>query len=174
MNELRKKTAWAVLVALLVGVGVNVAIAADKSADEEINYLSIDMLTYREAKNLGRGENKPVFLHFTAPFTGNTGVHMKNTLEDTRVIKYLNKNFASATINISDLPSLARKHHVDSAPTILFLDSSGKTLTSIHGSMSADKLLSVGQYVVEKAYESISYEDWSDKQELRVRGDGGD
>jgi len=173
MTSLKHKNGWSLAILVMVLSLANLAWgAADESVDEE-NYLAVNMLSYRDAMNLGRDSDKPVFLHFTASYAGNTGVQMRKTLADIRVIKFLNKNFAAATIDVADLPSLARKYHVNSVPTIWFLDAAGKRLTSVNGAMSVDKVLSVGEYVVKKVYEHTEYDVWADRQKKRSRGDGG-
>jgi len=176
--SLPKSNGWPAAVLILVMAvfslaSVGLAFGADGNDLDEENYLSVNMLSYRDAMNLGRDTDRPVFLHFTASYAANSGVQMKNTLADIQVIKFLNKNFAAATIDVSELPSLARKYHVNSVPTIWFLDPTGKRLTSVNSAMSVDKVLSVGEYVVRKIYEHTAYDVWADKQKKRSRGDGG-
>jgi len=49
---------------------------------------------------------------------------------------------------------------VDSLPTLWFLDSQGKGLTSIEGYVGPEKLLRVLEYISTKAYEEVDYNTW--------------
>jgi len=161
------------MVVLLLASASNIGRAEDSLQLDEDNYLAINMVSYRDALSFGRSQDKPIFLYFTASYGGNTTVTMNRNLADTKVIKFLNKNFVSATINVADLQSLASKYQVKSVPTVVFLDAGGKRMTSVNGAMSVDKILSVGQYIVEKGYLHTAYDTWADKQKKQARGEGG-
>ena len=84
----------------------------------------------------------------------------KETYTDAKVIRFIEENFAAVMINTETLPSLARKYSVASLPTLWFVDSKGKALTSIKGFVGPEKLLRVLEYVATKAYEEVDYQTW--------------
>ena len=92
---------------------------------------------------------------------------LKETYTDPKVIRYLNENFTAVMVDTEKLPSLARKYRVEGLPTLWFLDSRGKGLTSIEGFVGPDKLLRVLKYVGTKAYEEVDYQTWVRKHSAR-------
>jgi thioredoxin-related protein len=120
----------------------------------------IHWLSYREALATGRDTDKPILLHFTAPYSEDSRKMKRETYRELKVIRYLNEHFAVAMVDIEELPSLARKYKVESLPTLWFLDASGKALTSINGLVGAEKLLRVTEYISQKIYLHTDYDTW--------------
>ena len=144
-------------VVLLLLVIVSGAAVAE---DSEEQLRSINWVGYNEALATGRDFDKPVFLHFTAPWCKWCKKMQKETYTDPQVIRFLTDNYTAVMIDTEKLPSLASKYRVHSLPTLWFLDSSGKSLTSIEGYVGPDKLLRVLEYVSTKAYEEVDYKTW--------------
>ena len=145
------------VVILLLLVFVSGAAVAE---DAEEKLRSITWVGYNEALSVGRDFDKPVFLHFTAPWCKWCKKMKKETYTDAKVIRFMTENYAAVMINTETLPSLARKFKVESLPTLWFLDSQGKGLTSIEGYVGSEKLLRVLEYVSTKAYEEVDYNTW--------------
>lgn len=135
--------------------------------DDEPDNRAINWQGYSEAMSRGRDFDKPVFIHFTAPWCKWCKKMQRETYTDRRVIKYMNENFAMVMIDTEKLPTLARKFRVESLPTLWFLDSKGRGLTSIKGYVGPDKLLRVLEYVGTKAYEDVDYQTWMRKHPSR-------
>jgi thioredoxin-related protein len=152
----------AVILLLLIFVS-GAAVAED--AEEKLR--SITWVGYNEALSVGRDFDKPVFLHFTAPWCKWCKKMQKETYTDAQVIRFMTENYAAVMINTETLPSLARKFKVESLPTLWFLDSQGKALTSIQGYVGPEKLLRVLEYVSTKAYEEVDYQTWMRKHPAR-------
>lgn len=142
------------------------AFFAPASPAEEDNR-SVHWLTYREALETGSGHEKPILLHFTASFSSLCRKMKRETYRDAQVIRYLNENFTATMVDIEQLPSLARKFNVDSVPTLWFLDSSGKPLTSVAGEVGPEKMLRITEYINKKIYEHTDYQTWLDKRRGR-------
>ncbi len=70
-------------------------------------------------------------------------------------------------IDVGEVPSLARKYGVKSAPVLWFLDAQGKRLTSIEGEVGPEKMLRVAEYISEKIYEHTDYNTWLDQRSRR-------
>jgi|GEM_PF-2805045 len=146
-------TVWAVLLA-----AVPLAMADDQKGDD---LKSISWGGYNEGLAMGREFNRPVFIHFTARWC-KWCVKMQNeTYSDPRVISYMADHFAAVKIDTEQNPTLARKYNVESVPTLWFLDSSGKGLTSINGFVGPDKFLLVLEYIATEAYEELDYQTWA-------------
>jgi len=147
---------YLILAILLLMIPVS-AMAADQEKDDP---RSITWVGYNEAMTQGRDFDKPVFLHFTAPWCSWCKKMKKETYPDPKVIRFMTDNFVAVMIDTEKLPSLARKYGVDSLPTLWFLDSQGKGLTSIEGYVGPEKLLRVLEYISTKAYEEVDYNTW--------------
>lgn len=151
-------------VILLLLILISGVAAAEDTAEK---LRSITWVGYNEALSVGRDFDKPVFLHFTAPWCKWCKKMQKETYTDAKVIRYLTENYAAVMINTEKLPSLAGRYGVKSLPTLWFLDSQGKALTSIQGYVGPDKLLRVLEFVSTKAYEEVDYQDWVRKHQAR-------
>ena len=137
-----------------------VSVSPVAAAEEEGDFRSITWLGYNEALSQARDFDKPVFLHFTAPWCKWCRKMKKETYTDPRVIRFMTENYTAVMIDTEKLPSLARKYGVGSIPVLWFLDSRGKSLTSIEGFVGPEKLLRVLEYVSTKAYEEVDYQTW--------------
>ncbi len=158
MNRTSGLLMMGMLAAMLVA-GATVVSAQDEEDNRAVNWL-----TYREAMHAGQSEGKPILLHFTAGYSPICRKMKLETYKDRQVIRYLNRNFAVAMVDIETLPSLARKYKVESLPTLWFLDPEGKALTSINGEVGPQKMLRVTEYIREKIYETTDYKTWLDKR----------
>jgi len=146
------------LLAILLLIGSVSCLAAAEEEEPELQ--SITWLGYNQAMAQGRDFDKPVFLHFTAPWCKWCRKMKKETYTDPEVIRFMAENYGAVMIDTEKLPSLARKYGVDSLPTLWFLDAKGKALTSIEGFVGPEKLLRVLEYVSTKAYEEVDYTTW--------------
>jgi thioredoxin-related protein len=164
MTTIPARTRCAALAAaLLLGVVVGPILAAET---EEVPR-AISWIGYNEALSLGRDFDKPVFIHFTAPWCKWCKKMAEETYTDPRVIRYLTDNYAAVMVNTEKFPTLARKYRVASLPTLWFLDSQGKALTNIQGYAGPEKLLRVLDYIATKAYEDVDYNTWKRKHSAR-------
>ena len=149
----------------LLAVSFSAAVAETAEKQEEPR--SITWLGYNEALAQARNFDKPVFVHFTAPWCKWCKKMQRETYTDPQVIRFMDENFIAVMVDTEKLPSLARKYRVESLPTLWFLDSQGKALTNIEGFVGPDKLLRVLEYVGTKAYEEIDYQTWVRKHSAR-------
>jgi thioredoxin-related protein len=158
--QLRYLLTGVMLALLAVGPGI-------AAAEEEEQPRSITWVGYNDALSLGRDFDKPIFIHFTAPWCKWCKKMQKETYTDPKVIRFMTDNFAAVMVNTETLPSLARKYSVESLPTLWFLDSKGQALTRIEGYVGSEKLLRVLEYVSSKAYEEVDYQTWVRKHPTR-------
>ena len=144
-----------------------VLIAGLLPAQPEEDNRYVHWLTYREALAEGASQDVPILVHFTASLSGLCRKMKRETYQDHKVISYLNEHFAVTMIDVGEVPSLARKYGVKSAPVLWFLDAKGKRLTSIEGEVGPEKMLRVTEYISEKIYEHTDYNTWLDQRSRR-------
>ena len=152
-------------VILLLAVSCSAAIA--ETAEKRKELKSITWMGFNEAQAKGRDFDKPVFVHFTAPWCKWCKKMQRETYTDPKVIRFMDENYFAVMVDTEKLPSLAGKYQVESLPTLWFLDSRGKALTNIQGFVGPDKLLRVLEYVSTKAYEEVDYQTWVRKHSAR-------
>ena len=151
--------ARALLLALLL-FSVTTAFGQEKAQENAEEFESITWLGYNEAVVAARDFDKPIFIHFTAPWCKWCVKMKKETYTDPEVIQYLEENFVSVFVDTEKLPSLARKYNVSSLPTLWFLTSGAEGLTAVQGYMGPDSFLPVLEYIGTKAYDEIDYDAW--------------
>lgn len=162
MTTIAARSGRFLLLAILLLMTSVTAVVADQEKDDP---RSITWLGYNEAMAQGRDFDKPVFLHFTAPWCSWCKKMKKETYTDPKVIRFMTDNFVAVMIDTEKLPSLARKYAVNGLPTLWFLDAKGKGLTSIEGYVGPEKLLRVLEYISTKAYEEVDYKTWLRKHD---------
>ena len=138
--------------------------AENQPAEEQHDNRFINWESYREANARSRAEDIPLLLHFMTDTDAYCRKMARETYGDTKVIRYLNENFAMAMVNIELVPALARKYEVDGLPTLWFLDGEGKRLTHAPGFMSTERLLPLLEFIQTKAYETSSYDKWRENR----------
>jgi thioredoxin-related protein len=161
MTSFRTRTRALAAALLLFGA---CAAAGPLAAAEEEKPRSIEWLSYREAVNKGRDEDRPVLLHFTADWCGWCKKMKRETYRDMRVIRFMHEKMSAGMIDTEVHQSLARKYSVSSLPTLWFLDADGRPLTAVPGYVGADKLLRIMEYIATKAYEEVDYDTWLDRK----------
>ncbi|MBE0565212.1 MAG: thioredoxin family protein [Krumholzibacteria bacterium] len=116
--------------------------------------------SHREAEARSLAEQKPLLIHFTAPWSGWCKKMQRETYADRRVVRYLNEHFAMAMVDTDKLPAMARKFAVEGPPTLWFLEPGGRRLTHLAGYTSADNLLPLLEFIVARDYEWTDYGTW--------------
>ncbi|MFN2370650.1 MAG: thioredoxin family protein [Candidatus Krumholzibacteriia bacterium] len=120
--------------------------------------------TLRQAQDRAAADQKPLLIHFTAPWSGGCKQMHRETYRDPRVIRYLNEHFAMAEVDIEKLPALARKFAVEGLPTLWFLESGGRRLTRLDGFTPAENLLPLLEFIVARDYEWTDYATWLERR----------
>ncbi|RKZ16042.1 hypothetical protein DRQ50_06735 [bacterium] len=157
-----------ILIALFVAMSVLPSSAATAQEDkqesgpqgEEQDLRFINWESYREASARSRAANIPLLLYFMTDSDTYCRKMARETYKDPRVVGYLNENFAMATVNTIQLPSLAAKYEVNGLPTLWFLAGDGSRLTHVPGFMSAENLLQLLEFIHTGAYKETDYDQW--------------
>jgi len=151
--------------AVVALVGAALVLAAGMSARaEDGDDIYVRWESHREATERARAEDKPLLLHFTAPWCKWCDKMRRETYADRAVRAYLNEQFTMAMIDTEKLPGLARKYGVKGLPTLWFLSADGKRLTRLDGFVSAENLLPLLEFVATKAYETYDYQPWLERR----------
>lgn len=120
--------------------------------------------SYREAEARSLAEQKPLLIHFTAPWSGWCKKMQRETYADRRVVRYLNEHFAMAMVDTDKLPAMASKFAVEGPPTLWFVEPGGRRLTRLTGYTSADNLLPLLEFIVAGDYAWTDYGTWLERR----------
>ena len=149
----------ALAVAVLLAAFAARARAADAPDNRNVRWES-----HREAQERARREDKPLLIHFTAPWSKWCDKMRRETYADRAVRAYLNEHFALTMIDTAKLPAMAAKYEVEGLPTLWFLDAEGRRLTHLDGFVSAENLLPLLEFIVARAYETSDYQTWRERR----------
>ena len=124
----------------------------------------VTWLSYHSALVTGESENKPTLLHFSTDWNEGSQKMERETYANYDVAGYMKANFSSGWIDTERHPGLAKKYKVSSLPTICFLDSQGKLLTSTNGFIGPKRLFMLLEFINTGAYEKLSFEAWKTRR----------
>lgn len=99
-----------------------------------------EKLTYEQASERSRDENKPIFAVFSATWCGPCQSYKKGALSDTRVEKIVREGYIPAYIDVDEQRSAARKFQVSGIPVTMVIKGGEREHGAI-GRLSADELL---------------------------------
>lgn len=159
MTTLRKILPGMVLLASLLFMG-----CAGQDTGKKENLPQVPWQAYFPTLATGEGESKPILLHFATSWNEGSQKMKRETYGNFDVARYLQKNFATGWVDTEQYPELAKKYNVNSLPTIWFLDSDGRTLTSVNGFLGPERMWLLLEFINTKAYETMSYEAWKDRR----------
>lgn len=140
---------------------------ASQNNSAKSNLPRVPWLRYHPAMATGKEESKPILLHFTTEWNKGSQSMELETYGNFEVAEYLGENFAAGWIDTEQYPGLAKKYNVNGLPTIWFLDSEGKTLTSVDGYLGPERMLLILEFIKTRAYDEMSYEAWKDQRSRR-------
>ena len=137
---------------------------AGQEGSHQTSRATIPWQSYHAALASAKADSKPVLLHFTTNWCKGGKAMKRETYGNPKVARYLQENFACGWVDTEKQTGLAKKYKVNGLPTLWFLDSRGKSLTSVDGFLGPEKMLLVLKFINTKAYESMSYEDWKENR----------
>lgn len=109
-------------------------------------------VAFKNHKTLGNAldqadaENKLVFVDFYTDWCLPCQIMEEEVYSQMNVSNYLNKNFISYKVNAEKLngPDLSALYQVKSFPTLLFMDTRGRVIERIEGSVTGSHLIQTG------------------------------
>jgi len=123
---------------------------------------SIQWRTYETGMELGKKENKKIFLHFWAEWCDSCKKMAKETFTDSGVIAYLNKNFISIKVNSDKERALVTEYKVRGLPDNWFIAEKNEVIGNQPGYMPPDKLLPLLRYIHTNSYKKMTYSKFLD------------
>lgn len=179
-----KKIAFALFVGILV-IGLALYATGQTGSSTPSPDASKNKLVwhkYDEALEIAKQEDKHAFIFFTTSWCGFCKKMEKLTFPDPEVFELMNEEFALAKVdgdsrnkvkvadkdgNMIEMSEkqLTRALGVRGFPTILFIEPGGKGIGPLSGYLTADQFEVALKYVSSKAYESMSFKDFSARQD---------
>jgi len=117
----------------------------------------IQWQSYETGMELGKKENKKVFLHFWSEDCEYCKKMAKETFADSAVIAYLNKNFISIKVNSDKERALVSEYNVRGLPDNWFIAEKNEIIGNQPGYIPADMLLPLLRYIHTNSYKKMSY-----------------
>ena len=123
---------------------------------------SIQWYPYETGMELGKKENKKIFLHFWAEWCDSCKKMAKETFTDSAVIAYLNKNFVSIKVNSDKERALVSEYNVRGLPDNWFIAEKNEIIGNQPGNIPPDMLLPLLRYIHTNSYKKMSYSKFLD------------
>jgi thioredoxin-related protein len=106
---------------------------------------------------LGKRENRKIFLHFWAEWCDSCKIMAKETFTDSAVIAYLNKHFISIKVNSDKEKSIVAEYSVRGLPDNWFIAEKNEIIGNQPGAIPPDKLLQLLRYIQSNSYKKMSF-----------------
>jgi thioredoxin-related protein len=147
------------------------------SENKAVSDKNINWVSYPEGLKLAEESGKKVFLEFSAVWCGWCKRMHATTFKDPEIIKILNENFISVTldgesrdtINVNGWFTSGRKLAgelgVRSFPYFWFLKSNGEKLAPVRGYQTAENLMDILLYLKDDKYETMDFKQFLAERE---------
>jgi thioredoxin-related protein len=112
---------------------------------------------YKAGMDLGKKENKKIFLHFWAQWCDSCKIMAKETFADSAVIAYLNKNFISIRVNSDKERTIVSTYNVRGLPDNWFIAEKNEIIGNQPGNIPPDKFLPLLRYIHSDSYKKMSF-----------------
>lgn len=143
---------WDEIVAGRQNLNVIAEAAIDNAAEKRMNTRKIEFrpLTYAEALQAAKKENKPVFIDCSMEHCGPCRKMETDVFTINQVADCYNKNFICIwTQRETDEDKLAEKFDVHGFPSFIFVDGDGNVLGREEGFLPVDKFLALAKKIIE-------------------------
>lgn len=126
---------------IIVAITMLMAFNSPKTAKKEnINFFKG---TFKEALGASKQQNKPIFIDsYTASCRWCKKMD-KTTFRNRNVVHYLNTHFINVKMDMygKEGKTMKRKYDIDALPTLLFVNSKGKSLVRVNGFIDASDFM---------------------------------
>jgi len=157
-----------IVVASILGVAQENREKTVKIKTEEIKWLSYD-----EAAKLSTKKPRKIFIDVYTDWCGWCKRMDKTTMQDAKVIAYMNKKYYAVKLNAESGKKIEYKgksmteqelasqvFHATGFPTTVYLDESQNVLQPLSGYLEADVLTKILHYFGDDYYKNTSWEDF--------------
>jgi thioredoxin-related protein len=145
-----------IYVFFLAFVFLSITMSCNKGSSEEILWQP-----YKEGMDIGKKENKKIFIHFWASWCGYCTKMAKETFNDPQVVSYLNKHFITVKINSDNQKDIAAAYNVRGLPDNWFISENGEQIGNLPGYVPPDKLYLILQYIYTNSYKTMDFNQFS-------------
>ncbi len=132
-----------------------------EKSDSPDNAGSINWLEYNEGLKLAKTVDKPIFLYFHADWCTYCTKLKKTTFKDEKVLKFLDENFVSISVDSDKNKMLATQWKVRGLPTLWFLKSDNSKISNIPGYVDGNQFLQILNYIHTKSYEKMKFQEFA-------------
>ncbi len=132
-----------------------------EGSDKAENTGSINWLEYNKGLELAKTINKPIFLYFHADWCTYCTELKKTTFKDEKVLKFLDENFVSISVDSDKNKMLATQWKVRGLPTLWFLKSDNSKISNIPGYVDGNQFLQILNYIHTQSYEKMKFQEFA-------------
>jgi len=148
-------------VSFLLIICISIAFSASIcfAEKEEIQWQSYDT-----GMKMIKDQNKKGFLHFYSDWCKYCKIMNNQTFADSKIIKYLNKNFISIRVNTEKQKNIARKYRVRGLPNTWFLAEDTSSLSSQPGFIPPERLLDMLKFLNTDSFKNMKFSAFIENQ----------
>ncbi len=126
------------------------------TTDEKIRWYD-----YNEGLELGKNQNRKVFINFYADWCGYCKQMDRETFQDRAVIAYLNEEFVPVRVDTEQNQKAAADYRVRGLPVSWFIAEDGEPIGSQPGYIPPDTLLSLLRYIGTDSYKTMKFTEFA-------------
>ena len=116
--------------------------------------------TFREAKAEARHLDRPVLVFFSAAWKASSVRLDRETWSDPGVRRYLDEHIVASTVDMQDMPAVAKHFGIAEPPAILLLAPDGTQVAMLRGFHKPEAVIRVCTFAATKAWEYTDYDTW--------------
>ena len=124
---------------------------------------SLQWNSYKEGFELGKQQEKDIFIYFHADWCVFCKKMEKETYTDQDVAEYLKQNFVLIKVDTQKEKKLSAAYFVRGLPMSWFLGPNGERITALPGYVPPGQFLIVLKFIKTEAYREMSFKDFMEK-----------
>ena len=118
---------------------------------------------YNEGMELGKNQNRKVFINFYADWCGYCKEMDRKTFQDRAVIAYLNEHFVPVRVDTERDQKASAAYGVRGLPASWFISEDGEPIASRPGYIPPDMLLALLRYFGTDSYKTMKFPEFTSR-----------